>query len=41
MTEHKHLKKLVRERMARTGESYSTARRHVVTQVAREQAPAA
>jgi hypothetical protein len=40
MTEHRHLKKLVRERMTRTGESYSTARRHVVTAAAREQAPA-
>ncbi|GAA0924316.1 hypothetical protein GCM10009558_106020 [Virgisporangium aurantiacum] len=29
MTEHRDLKRLVRERMARTGESYSTARRHV------------
>src|SRR5690606_3588880 len=30
MTEQKHLKALVRARMARTGESYTTARRHVV-----------
>jgi hypothetical protein len=30
MTEQKHLKALIRARMARTGESYSTARRHVV-----------
>ncbi|OJF15158.1 BtrH N-terminal domain-containing protein [Couchioplanes caeruleus] len=30
MTEQRRLKKLVRERMARTGESYTTARRHVV-----------
>jgi hypothetical protein len=30
MTEQKHLKQLVRERMARTGETYTTARRHVV-----------
>lgn len=29
MTEQRDLKRLVRERMARTGESYSTARRHV------------
>ncbi|MFC6084517.1 DUF4872 domain-containing protein [Sphaerisporangium aureirubrum] len=29
MTERKHLKRLVRARMARTGESYSTALRHV------------
>lgn len=30
MTARKHLKQLVRGRMARTGESYATARRHVV-----------
>ena len=30
MTDKRHLKKLVRERMARTGESYSTARRQVL-----------
>jgi Domain of unknown function (DUF4872)/Butirosin biosynthesis protein H, N-terminal len=30
MTEHKHRKQRVRDRMARTGETYSTARRHVV-----------
>ena len=30
MTDHKHLKRLVRERSARTGESYTTARRHVL-----------
>ncbi|MEU0563268.1 DUF4872 domain-containing protein [Dactylosporangium sp. NPDC006015] len=30
MTDHKHLKRLVRERSTRTGESYTTARRHVV-----------
>jgi len=30
MTGHKHLKQRVRERMARTGETYSTARRHVL-----------
>ena len=30
MTEQRHLKQLVRERMARTGESYTTARRHLV-----------
>jgi hypothetical protein len=40
MTENKHLKKLVRERMARTGEPYTTARRHVVAVVARQEAPA-
>lgn len=30
MTRHKDLKQLVRERAARTGESYTTARRHVL-----------
>jgi hypothetical protein len=30
MTERKRLKRLVRERMARTGETYTTARRHVL-----------
>jgi hypothetical protein len=30
MTERKRLKKLVRDRMTRTGETYSTARRHTV-----------
>jgi hypothetical protein len=30
MTEHKHLKAAVRARMARTGERYTTARRHLV-----------
>lgn len=30
MTEQKHLKALIRARMARTGESYTTARRHIV-----------
>ncbi|GAA0464023.1 hypothetical protein Aca07nite_60390 [Actinoplanes capillaceus] len=30
MTDQRRLKKLVRERMTRTGESYTTARRHVV-----------
>ncbi|MEU1720384.1 BtrH N-terminal domain-containing protein [Nonomuraea sp. NPDC005692] len=29
MTDHKHLKRRVRERMAKTGESYTTAHRHV------------
>jgi hypothetical protein len=38
MTEHRHLKKLIRERMTRTGESYTTARRHVVAATARERA---
>jgi hypothetical protein len=33
MTDHRHLKQLVRARMARTGESYTTARRHLVTRV--------
>jgi len=40
MTEHKHLKRLVRDRMARTGESYTTARRQLLTAAAREHAPA-
>jgi hypothetical protein len=31
MTEQRHLKQRVRERMARTGETYSTARRHVLS----------
>lgn len=31
MTEHKNLKRLIRERQARTGESCSTARSHVVS----------
>jgi len=30
MTEQKHLKALIRSRMARTGESYTTARSHIV-----------
>ena len=37
MTEHRSLKRLVRERMARTGESYTTAHRHVT----RRRAPVA
>jgi hypothetical protein len=40
MTEHKNLKRLVRDRMARTGESYTTARRQLLLAAAREQAPA-
>lgn len=32
MTAHKHQKQLIRARMARTGESYTTARRHVLAQ---------
>jgi hypothetical protein len=39
MTEHKALKKLVRERMAGTGESYTTARRQVLAKVGRADAP--
>ena len=35
MTEQKHLKALIRARMARTGESYTAARRHVVRPDAR------
>jgi hypothetical protein len=30
MTQHKHLKQLIRARMEKTGERYTTARRHVV-----------
>jgi Domain of unknown function (DUF4872)/Butirosin biosynthesis protein H, N-terminal len=33
MTQHKHLKQLVRARMEKTGESYSTARRHITAQI--------
>jgi WD40 repeat protein len=41
MTANKHLKQLVRARMARTGESYTAARRHVVAPAStRELAPA-
>jgi hypothetical protein len=32
MTAHKHLKRQVRERMAKTGEGYASARRHVIRQ---------
>jgi len=32
MTQHKHLKQLVRARMEKTGEAYATARRHVIAQ---------
>ncbi len=35
MTEQKNLKKLVRDRMARTGETYTTARRHVLAKASR------
>jgi hypothetical protein len=34
MTDHKHLKRRIRERAARTGESYTTARRHVLARAA-------
>ena len=34
MTERKHFKQLVRSRMSKTGESYSTARRQVIRQSA-------
>lgn len=34
MTSHKHLKQLVRARMGKTGESYTTARRQIIRQVA-------
>src|SRR2546430_17620067 len=39
MTSQKHLKQLVRDRMARTGEAYTTARRHVLAKAARDSAP--
>ncbi len=39
MTEQKSLKRLVRDRMARTGESYTTARRHVLANAGRVAAP--
>ncbi|MFI7704198.1 BtrH N-terminal domain-containing protein [Nonomuraea sp. NPDC049480] len=35
MTDHKHLKRRVRDRMSRTGESYTTARRHVAARPGR------
>jgi hypothetical protein len=38
MTEQKNLKRLVRDRMARTGESYTTARRHVLARAGRAEA---
>ena len=31
MTQQKHRKALIRARMARTGEAYTAARRHIVT----------
>jgi Butirosin biosynthesis protein H, N-terminal/Domain of unknown function (DUF4872) len=40
MTERKALKKLVRERMSRTGESYTTARRHVLAKAGSSRPPA-
>ena len=33
MTAHKHLKQLVRARMQKTGESFATARRHIIRSV--------
>ncbi len=41
MTAHKHLKQLVRTRMRKTGESYATARRHIVQQAPVEPSTAA
>ncbi|TMR10522.1 DUF4872 domain-containing protein [Nonomuraea turkmeniaca] len=35
MTDHQHLKRRVRDRMARTGESYTTAHRHVTARAGR------
>jgi hypothetical protein len=40
MTQHRHLKNLIRERMTRTGESYTTARRHLIVTAARANAGA-
>ena len=40
MTEQKNLKRLVRARMAGTGESYTTARRHVLASAGRDRAAA-
>lgn len=40
MTEHKALKRRVRERMARFGENYTTARRHVLASAGRTALPA-
>jgi hypothetical protein len=40
VTEQKALKRLVRERMARYGESYTTARRHVLARAGRTPLPA-
>jgi Butirosin biosynthesis protein H, N-terminal/Domain of unknown function (DUF4872) len=37
MTAHKHLKERIRARMARTGESYSSARRHVLNAIPSEE----
>lgn len=37
MTAHKHLKQRIRERQAKTGEKYATARRHVLAEVAAPQ----
>jgi hypothetical protein len=39
MTEQRRLKQRVRARMTQTGESYTTARRHVLAKGAREEAP--
>jgi Butirosin biosynthesis protein H, N-terminal len=39
VTEQRRFKQLVRERMARTGESYTTARRHVIAKAARAETP--
>src|SRR5262249_30947428 len=41
MTVHKHLKDLVRPRMQKTGETYTTARRHVLNQKQKTSASAA
>jgi butirosin biosynthesis protein H-like/uncharacterized protein DUF4872 len=40
MTRQKHLKQLVRARMAKTGERYATARRHIISETPSVDAPA-
>jgi Domain of unknown function (DUF4872)/Butirosin biosynthesis protein H, N-terminal len=39
MTSHQHLKQLVRQRMAKTGERYATARRHILGALTVERPP--
>ena len=40
MTTHRELKRMIRERAARTGESYTTARRHVLAKAGRSETSA-